>query len=230
MRQRLVTRKNRKFRLLRERYPNIQVRMLYLRDCQRLQNAFCPPASEREARIVSPLLDERDVETRVGELARQLVTTWQDRERGDVWCRPLLLGMGAGSDRFLASLSHHVRHLGAPVDVDRVDLTSIAEELRAERIRVIRPPAASLAGRLVVIVQEVLSTGLSAAFLETWLRRRGASDVVVCALLDRDAARIVDVPLLCRGFEAPDVTLAGYGLRRWQQFRDLPFIAEIEIG
>jgi hypoxanthine phosphoribosyltransferase len=64
--------------------------------------------------------------------------------------------------------------------------------------------------------------------LHRWLRRRGAADVTVCALLDREAARIIDVPLKCRGFAAPDVGLAGFGLYRWQEYRDLPFIAEIE--
>ena len=80
----------------------------------------------------------------------------------------------------------------------------------------------------MIIVQEVLSTGLSAAFLEAWLRRHGAAAVEVCALLDREAARILDVPVISRGFAAPDVPLAGYGLARWREYRDLPFIAELE--
>jgi hypoxanthine phosphoribosyltransferase len=227
MRQRLVTRKNRKFRLLRERYPNIRVRMLYLRDYERLQNAYGPSESEREARLVSPLIAEPDVEERIGELARQLVAAWGDSLRDEARQRPLLLGIGSGSNRFLASLSERVRQLAVPVDVDRVELTAFAEEHGVPRVRVSRPPTAPVMGRFVIIVQEVLSTGFSAAFLETWLRRHGACDVGICALLDREAARIIDVPVVCRGFAAPDVALAGYGLRRWQQFRDLPFIAEI---
>lgn len=79
-------------------------------------------------------------------------------------------------------------------------------------------------------MQEVLSSGLSAAYLHAWLHRHGAAVVDVCALLDREAARVIDVPVTCRGFAAPDVALAGYGLARRSEFRGLPYIAEIETG
>jgi hypoxanthine-guanine phosphoribosyltransferase len=61
-----------------------------------------------------------------------------------------------------------------------------------------------------------------------WMRRHGAAAVETCALMDREAARVVDVPVVCRGFAVPDVALAGYGLARRHEFRDLPYIAEIE--
>ena len=79
------------------------------------------------------------------------------------------------------------------------------------------------------MVQEVLSTGLSATFLTSWMKRRGAACVETCALMDREAARVVDVPVVCRGFAAPDVSLAGYGLTRRHEFRHLPYIAAIEV-
>ena len=80
----------------------------------------------------------------------------------------------------------------------------------------------------MTLVQEVLSTGLSATFLAAWMRRRGAAAVQTCALMDREAARVVDVPVVCRGFAVPDVALAGYGLARRHEFQDLPYVAEIE--
>jgi hypoxanthine phosphoribosyltransferase len=86
----------------------------------------------------------------------------------------------------------------------------------------------ALLGRSVTVVQEVLSTGLSATFLASWLRRHGAATVGICALMDREAARVVDVPIVCRGFAVPDVALAGYGLTRRREYRDLPFVAKIE--
>jgi hypoxanthine phosphoribosyltransferase len=227
MRQRLVTRKNRKFRLLRETYPNVRVRLLYLRDCERLRDAYGPAAGDREIRIGSLVFAEDEVESRIAELARELVESWHEREENGLDARPLLLGLGAGSDRFCATLAAQVRGLGTAVDTDRANLTGYAPPAAA-RVRLARAPTPSVAGRPVVIVQEVLSTGLSAVFLEGWLRRHGAESVGVCALLDREAARILDVPVLCRGFQAPDVALAGYGLARWSEFRDLPFIAEVE--
>ena len=228
MRQRLVTRKNRKFRLLREAYPNVRVRMLYLRDFKRLRDVYGPARVEREARIGTVLYAEQDVERRIAQLAHELIEAWGGAAPGERGQRPLLVGVGSGSDRFLTSLGDNLRGLGVPVDLDQVALTSIAAEPGPSRVRVSRPPTASLAGRSVTLVQEVLSTGLSATFLTAWMRRHGAGAVQTCALLDREVARVVDVPVLCRGFAVPDVALAGYGLARRHEFRDLPYIAKIE--
>jgi hypoxanthine phosphoribosyltransferase len=228
MRQRLVTRKNRKFRLLRQAYPNLRVRLLYLRDLERLRDAFGPEARRSEPRLGSMLVAAGEVETRITELASELVARW-DATGHDWRSRPLLLGAGPGSRRFLASLGASLLQQGVPIDIDQLAVSSIhGQQQAAARAKVVQPPATPLGGRLVVIAQEVLSTGLSTAFLTSWLRRRGAAEVEVCALLDRAAARIVDAPLACSGFAAPDVALVGYGLTRWREFRDLPFIAEVE--
>jgi len=228
MRQRLVTRKNRKFRLLREAYPNVRVRMLYLRDFQRLREVYGPSCVEREARIGGILFDQQDVEMRIAQLARQLIQAWHGKVASERGQRPLLIGVGSGSDRFLTTLGENLRGLGVPVDLDRVALTSIGADSGSSRVRVSRPPVTSLTGRSVTLVQEVLSTGLSATFLSGWLRRHGAGSVEMCALLDREAARVVDVPVVCRGFAVPDVALAGFGLARRRQFRELPYIAKID--
>jgi hypoxanthine phosphoribosyltransferase len=230
MRQRLVTRKNRKFRLLRQHYPNVRVRILYLRDFERLQSVYgsAPPAPA--FRIGPVLFNEHQVRSRVGELASHLVKGWQARSGAMGDDRPLLLGAGQGAERFLSSLSDGIRSQGVPVDLDRIELTSLTGATVASRARVSRPPVTSVAGRAVVVVQEVLSTGLSAAFLETWLRRNGAARVEVCALLDREAARVLEVPSACVGFTAPDLSLAGFGLSRWAEYRDLPYIAAVELA
>jgi hypoxanthine phosphoribosyltransferase len=228
MRQRLVTRKNRKFRLLRETYPNVRVRMLYLRDFKRLRDVYRPSRAERVARVGAVLYAEQDVEMRITQLAQQLIEAWGGKMASERGQRRLLVGVGSGSDRFLAALGENLRGLGVPVDLDRVALTSIAADSEPNRVRVSRSPTTSLAGRSVTLVQEVLSTGLSATFLTAWMRRHGAASVETCALMDREAARVVDVPVVCRGFAVPDVPLAGYGLARRREFRDLPYIAAIE--
>jgi hypoxanthine phosphoribosyltransferase len=232
MRQRLVTRKNRKFRLLRESYPNVQVRMLYLRDLERIRRCYGARDPELPGRLGSTVVSDGEVTERIEELVDELdnVSLGPDAHAAPVCERPLLLGVGAGSERFLISLAAGLERRGRAVDRARIDLTSYPGAVGEGHIRVTHGPVRSVAGRSVIIVQEVLSSGLSATFLQRWLRRRGASHIAVCALLDREAARIVDVPLTCRGFAAPDVGLAGFGLCRWQEHRDLPFIAEIEAS
>lgn len=230
MRQRLVTRKNRKFRLLRQHYPNVRVRILYLRDYERIRDIYGTRGIEPESRLGSVLLVEQEVEQRIAALAVELSQILDARPRGDSPQRPLLLGLGPGSERFLCALGEGLRAHGVAVDLDRADLTSLARAPEAERVKLVRTPALPVAGRTVVVVQEVISSGLSAAFVQAWLHRRGAAAIDICALLDREAARIVDIPVACRGFAAPDVSLAGYGLARRREFANLPYIAEIEIG
>ena len=104
MRQRLVTRKNRKFRLLRESYPNVRVRLLYLRDFKRLRDVYGPSGVERQARIGAILYAEQDVEMRIAQLAHQLIEGWRGNAASERGQRPLLVGVGSGSNRFLASL------------------------------------------------------------------------------------------------------------------------------
>src|SRR5215216_3361618 len=152
MRQRLVTRKNRKFRLLRESYPNVRVRLLYLRDFKRLRDVYGPSRDEREARIGAILYAERDVEMRIAQLAQQLVAAWGDRVASGRGQRPLLVGVGSGSERFLASLGENIRGLGVPVDLDRIALTSFAADPGPSRVRVSRPPTTSVSGRSVTLV------------------------------------------------------------------------------
>lgn len=228
MRQRLVTRKNRKFRLLRERYPNIRVRVLYLRDFERLRETYRFAMGERQARLAATFLPAPDIAAQVAELADHLVQSWRQAPVEDRGLRPLLLGLGSGSERFLSALANAVRERGAAIDCCQTEILRYSGSEAAPRARLTRPPAHPVIGRAVIVIQEVLSTGLSAAFLESWLRRNGAGSIAVCALLDREAARIVDVPVVGPRLPAPDRALGGFGLARWRAYRDLPFIAELE--
>src|SRR5215212_6028947 len=93
MRQRLVTRKNRKFRLLRQTYPNVRVRLLYLRDFKRLRDVYGPFRDEREARIGAVLYAVRNVEMQIVQLAKQLVEAGVDKVANRRGQRPVLVGV-----------------------------------------------------------------------------------------------------------------------------------------
>lgn len=224
MRQRLVTRKNRKLRRLREIYPNVRIKLLYRRDYLRLLDAYAGP--ERPAgpcRVGRVLFSEAAIEGRVAELADAIATSVETDDR------PLLaVGVGRGSDRFLAALGRMLRHLGVAVETDRVDLSRHRTYGGARRVRVRRGPVASVAGRRVLLVEDVVSTGLSLAYLSAWLHRHGAERVEVCALLDRRPARLVEIPVRFAGFDAPPDLMVGFGLHLRRQFRDLPYIAAVE--
>ena len=227
MRQRLVTRKNRKFRLLRQHYPNVNVRILYLRDFERLRRTYRNGQPLLRPTLGDVVFDGTQLDLRIEELAGDYSDLWASKTTEERAVRPLLLGVGRGSQTFLEALSAHVRARGVAVDQDSILLTTPDSPEITRRVKVERTPRASVINRPVTVVQEVLSSGLSAAYVKAWLLRHGATSVDVCTLLDRDVARILDVPVALRGFAAPDVTLAGFGLSRWREFRDLPHVAEV---
>lgn len=227
MRQRLVTRKNRKFRLLRQHYPNVNVRILYLRDFERLRRTYGPGHSQSHPVLGEIVYDGQQLGHRIEELATDYTDLWASKTTEERAVRPLLLGLGRGSRTFLEALSGQVRTRGVPVDHDSILLSTPDVPESARRVRVERSPRTSVMNRPVTVVQEVLSSGLSAAYVTAWLLRHGATSVDMCTLLDRDVARILDVPVALRGFPAPDVTLAGFGLSRWREFRDLPHVAAV---
>lgn len=227
MRQRLVTRKNRKFRLLRQHYPNVNVRILYLRDFERLRRTYGQGNLQAPAVLGDIVYDGQQLDRRIQELAAEYMDLRASQATEERAVRPLLLGLGRGSQTFLEALSGQVRAHGVPVDHDRIVLSTPDAPENTRRVRVERAPRTTITNRPVTLVQEVLSSGLSAAYVKTWLLRRGASSVDICTLLDRDVARILDIPVALRGFSAPDVTLAGFGLSRRGEFRDLPHVAVV---
>jgi hypoxanthine phosphoribosyltransferase len=272
MRQRLVTRKNRKIRRLRELYPNIRIKLLYRRDCDRLGDAYRPSELEPAGCHVGRILFSEDhIYERIAQLAAAIAdpidrlgsTTaisrdelplpdnepvpvpmrlpiWQTAERGpreiaqahrshggERQAPLLVLGVDRGSAVFAHHLTAALEACGLAIDRDRVTLTRHRTPLGERRVRVARAPRTPVAGRRVLVVADVVSTGLSLAYLTWWLRRRGARRVEICTLLDRQTARLVDVPVRYIGFEAPNELLVGFGLHLRRQFRHLPFIASL---
>jgi hypoxanthine phosphoribosyltransferase len=273
MRQRLVTRKNRKIRRLRELYPNVRIKLLYRRDCDRLGAAYRRVAPDTATcRVGRVLFDEVQIHERIAQLAAAIAeeptrderfdstsgTTssgvaptpvamrlpiWQtadssedlaisasdDTERGNqADCSPLLvLGVDRGSAVFAHHLAAALEHLGVEIDRDRVTLTRHRTPQGERRVRIARGPRSSVAGRRVLLVTDVVSTGLSLAYLTWWLRQRGAREIEICTLLDRQAARLVEVPVRYVGFEAPNELLVGFGLHLRRQYRNLPYVASL---
>ena len=234
MRQRLVTRKHRKVRLLRQVCPNVRVKLLYRRDYLRLLAAHAPPIAGA-CTPGSVIWDEAAIAERIIELADAVAA-----DAGGVgWgsdARPfartgsngplLVVGVGRGADRIQKALVARLRERDVDCEADRVELVRHRTAGGARWVRLRRAPRASLVGRRVLVVEGAVSTGFSLAYLARWLRRRQAA-VEVCALLDRRSARVADVSIRYSGFEAPPELLVGYGLDLRRQYRDLPFIASL---
>lgn len=131
-----------------------------------------------------------------------------------------LVGVLNGSIVFMADL---VRRMRVPVQIDFLAISTLAAG--TGRVRLLKDVGLDLDGRDVVVVEDIVDTGLSLAFLRRLLEQRGARSVSVCALLDRRSRRIVPVELEFVGFDAPDAFVIGYGLGSTSWYRNVPVIA-----
>lgn len=231
MRQRLVTRKNRKIRRLREIFPSVHIKLLYRRDYDRLVGSYPAPDSIHEPVLEAPLYEGDMLRSRVAELAAGIVRTVPPRDCSRQRSRDLhLIGVGTGSQRFLADLSREIRAQGAEVISDRLTISRYRAGHESDCARIRGALTTGVAGRDIVLVSDIVSSGLSLVYATDWLRSQGARSIHICTLLDRGNARIIDLPLEFVGFSAPDEILVGYGFSSYPRFGNLPYIAPIHEG
>jgi hypoxanthine phosphoribosyltransferase len=159
-----------------------------------------PEAEERPA--VRLLLDEATVQGRVAELGAELRADYQGVE-------PILVSVLRGGVVFLADL---VRAAAMPCLVDFMAISRFDASEDTGVVRIEKDLDQDLSGAHVLVVEDIVDTGLTLTYLLRVLAARGPVSLRVCALLDRRARRIVDVPLSYVGFEVPDAFLVGYGL------------------
>lgn len=162
-------------------------------------------ADEQAVEVVSAA----EIAVRVEELGDAIATDYRDR-------RPMLVAVLVGSLPFLADL---VRAVSTPVEVDFLGLSRFGE---GGRIRIALDTAETVEGRDVIIVEDIIDTGLTLTVLRKMLEERGAASVATAALVDKLPRRLVDVPIEYRGFEVGDEYLVGYGLDWKGRYRNLP--------
>jgi hypoxanthine phosphoribosyltransferase len=125
-----------------------------------------------------------------------------------------------GSVFFLADL---VRRMDVPCEVDFLGISAYAAG--TGRVRIVKDLDHDVHGRDVVLVEDIVDTGLTCTYVLGELRGRGPASLEVCALFDRRASRIVPVEVRFRGYEVTDDLLLGYGLDVAGRYRNLPFVA-----
>lgn len=218
MKQSLVTQKNRKIRRMRETYPEINIKLLYRKDFHRLlaKFGFGPLAGPDVPRISRVLYSERQIEQKVEELGKVLSADYADR-------RPVLVGVQRGMVCFMADL---MRHISLPLRMDFMSISHYAGE-NGPDIRITKALDINIERADIILVEDIVDTGMTLNWLIEYLRSLEPSSVEVCALLDKRARRIANVDIRYVGFEAPDEFLVGYGLDYMETYRNLPFIATL---
>lgn len=171
------------------------------------------------------LLTEQQVQERVRALAAQISADFPNHGE------PLMLvGVLKGATLFLADL---IRHITRPVTFDFVAISSYGAATKSSgEVRILKDLDAAVAGKHVVIVEDILDTGLTLRFsyLIENLKARHAASVSVCVLLDKPSRRRVEVPVDYRGFEIEDKFVIGYGMDFGEYYRNLPYIGVISLS
>jgi hypoxanthine phosphoribosyltransferase len=140
----------------------------------------------------------------------------------------LLIGVLKGAVFFLADL---MRQIEIPCEVDFMAVASYGSATESSGVvRILKDLDTPIEGRHVLIVEDIVDSGLTLQYLLRSLQARGPASLEVCALLTKPARRTVDLPIRYIGFEIPDKFAIGYGLDHAERFRNLPFVAALSVA
>jgi len=161
------------------------------------------------------LISESELQAKVAELANQISRDYEGKI-------PLLVGILKGAFVFLSDL---IRHVNIPVHVDFMQVSSYGSGTESSGIvKILKDLDISVEGRHVIVVEDIVDTGVTMQHLLELLSARKPASLAVCTLLDKKERRLVDVNLNYVGFEIPNAFVVGYGLDYAEYYRNLPFI------
>ena len=162
--------------------------------------------------VASVLFGREDIRRRVQELGRAITGDYEGRE-------PVLISVLKGGTMFLADL---FRQIGLPTSVEFMAISRYGDAPESlGRVRILMDVQADLGGRDVILVEDIVDTGLTLSYLLTTLRARGPASIEVCALLDKSVRRIAPLDVRYAGFDCPDRFVIGYGLDFRERYRNL---------
>lgn len=168
--------------------------------------------------IAEILIPEADIQAKVRELGEKISSDYAGRDL-------VLISVLRGGFIFLADLC---RAIALPVTIDLMAVSSYGPGARPSGVvKILKDLDESIAGREVLVIEDIIDTGLTLSYLLRNLEPRAPASLKVCVLLDKPARRIADLPIAYRGFEVPDKFVVGYGLDYRQMYRNLPFIATL---
>jgi hypoxanthine phosphoribosyltransferase len=176
-----------------------------------------------ESPVAEVLLDEDAIAARIVELAREISDDYRGRDL-------LLVAILKGAIFFVADL---MRRLDIPCEVDFMAISSYGSGTDSSGVvRILKDLDVSIEGRHVVVVEDIVDSGLTLSYLVRMLEARAPASLAVCALLTKPSRRRIDVECRYVGFEIPASFVIGYGLDFAQRFRNLPYIGVIrdELG
>jgi hypoxanthine phosphoribosyltransferase len=165
------------------------------------------------------LINQREIDEAIAKLAAEIRRDYRGKQ-------PLLIGILKGSFVFMADL---VRKLELPIEVDFVKLSSYGAGTRTSgKIKVVQGLKPPIKGRDVLIVEDIVDTGLTVSFIMNYLQKKRPASIKLCALVDKPSQHKVPVTIDYLGFTVPDRFVVGYGIDWNEKFRHLRDICIID--
>ena len=178
------------------------------------------PGVLRDSDIGEILVQADDLQHRVRQLGADITRDYDGKDL-------LLIGVLKGAVFFLADL---MREIECPCEVDFMAVASYGSATESSGVvRILKDLDTPIEGRHVLIVEDIVDSGLTLQYLLRTLEARGPASLEVCALLTKPERRTVDLPTRYIGFEIPDKFAIGYGLDHAERFRNLPYVAALSV-
>ena len=169
--------------------------------------------------LVSVLFGREEIRLRIEEVGRSITGDYEGRA-------PVMISVLKGGSVFLGDL---MREIGLPLSIDYMSISRYGGATESMgRVRIVKDLDADIGDRDVIIVEDIVDTGLTLGYLISVLESRNPASIQVCALLDKSARRIAPREIRYRGFECPDVFVVGYGLDFQERYRNIPDLLAVQ--
>jgi hypoxanthine phosphoribosyltransferase len=175
--------------------------------------------AELERGVAEVLIDESTLRARVEELGEEVSRDYMGRE-------PLLVGVLKGAVFFMSDL---MRQLTVPCEIDFMAISSYGASTDSSGVvRILKDLDINIEGRDVLVVEDIIDSGLTLSYLIRNLESREPASLEVCALMTKPERREIDVPVRYVGFEIPNRFVIGYGLDFAERYRNLPYVGVLD--
>ena len=174
-----------------------------------------------QGKIEEILIPENQIQKRIGELGNQISRDYQGKEL-------ICIGVLRGAIVFLADLARHIK---VPMLIDFMDISSYGTSTGSSGVvRILKDLDENIENKNVLIVEDIIDTGLTLDYLIRMLKSRNPASLRVCALLNKKERRQINVPIDYCGFDIPDKFVVGYGLDFNGLYRNIPYILVLKLS
>jgi hypoxanthine phosphoribosyltransferase len=176
-------------------------------------------ATELEAAVTEVLIDQEALQRRIAELGEEISADYTGRDL-------LLVGVLKGAVFFMADL---MRGLTIPCEIDFMAISSYGDSTDSSGVvRILKDLDINIEGRDVLVVEDIIDSGLTLSYLMRNLEAREPASLQICALLTKPERREIEVPVRYVGFEIPNRFVIGYGLDFGERYRNLPYVGVLD--